>query len=403
MSNASQSSIAGEAREGRKPVVLQVVPELDVPGGTERSTVEIATALEAAGWRALVASAGGALQRQIESVGGRHVTLPLKSKNPIQMRKNARRLAELIAAEAVDIIHARSRAPAWSAWHAAQKTGCHFITTFHGTYGTSSVLKRRYNAIMTKGERVIANSRFTASHILHTYPMEQKNLRIVRRGVDISIYNPGAVTQARLIQLAGQWRLPDGKSVVMLPGRLTAWKGHLVLLDAITHLKRDDFVVVFVGDEQGRQDYRHRLERRIERDGLGHIVRFAGPCRDMPAAYMSADVVVCASTKPEAFGRVIVEGQAMGRPVVAFDHGGAMETILGGETGLLVEPGSASALAQAIAAALDLGAERRKSMAEVAIRHIAENFTLDKMCAGTLAVYEEVLATHAPAPDSGGR
>ncbi len=378
-------------------MVLQVVPELDVPGGTERSTVEIAQALVAAGWRALVASAGGAMLRQIDAAGGRHFQLPLKGKNPIQIRNNGGRLAELIRAEKVDIIHARSRAPAWSAYHAAQKTGCHFITTFHGAYGTSGALKRRYNAVMVKGERVIANSQFTANHIIHTYAMDQEHLRIIRRGVDVSVYSAGAVPQARLVQLAGQWRLPDGKSVIMLPGRLTAWKGHAVLLDALTHLTRDDYVVVFVGDDQGRTDYRHQLERKVEKNGLGHIVRFAGPCRDMPAAYMSADVVVNASTKPEAFGRVIVEAQAMGRPVVAFDNGGAKETILEGETGLLVEPGDARALARALNAALDLDAERRKSMAEVAIRNVLDNFTLDIMCDSTLAVYREVLSGGAPA------
>ena len=378
-------------------MVLQVVPELDVPGGTERSTVEIAQALVAAGWRALVASAGGAMLRQIDAAGARHFQLPLKGKNPIQIRNNGGRLAELIRAEKVDIIHARSRAPAWSAYHAAQKTGCHFITTFHGAYGTSGALKRRYNAVMVKGERVIANSQFTANHIIHTYAMDQEHLRIIRRGVDVSVYSAGAVPQARLVQLAGQWRLPDGKSVIMLPGRLTAWKGHAVLLDALTRLTRDDYVVVFVGDDQGRTDYRHQLERKVEKNGLGHIVRFAGPCRDMPAAYMSADVVVNASTKPEAFGRVIVEAQAMGRPVVAFDHGGAKETILEGETGLLVEPGDARALARALNAALDLDAERRKSMAEVAIRNVLDNFTLDKMCDSTLAVYREVLSGGAPA------
>ncbi len=379
-------------------MVLQVVPELDVPGGTERSTVEIAHALVAAGWRALVASAGGALLRQVETAGARHFQLPLKGKNPIQIRSNAGRLAELIKAERVDIIHARSRAPAWSAWHAARKTGCHFITTFHGIYGTSGALKRRYNAVMVKGERVIANSQFTADHIIHTYPLKEEHLRVIRRGVDVAIYSSSAVPQARLIQLAGQWRLPDGKSVIMLPGRLTAWKGHGALLDALTHLTRDDYVVVFVGDEQGRSAYRRRLERQVEKNGLGHIVRFAGPCRDMPAAYLSADVVVSPSTKPEAFGRVIVEAQAMGRPVIAFDHGGARETILQGETGLLVEPGDARALARALNAALDLDAERRKSMAEVAIRNVRENFTLDQMCDSTLAVYQEVLAGGPPTP-----
>jgi len=244
---------------------------------------------------------------------------------------------------------------------------------------------------MVKGERVIANSQFTANHIRHVYPMDEARLRVVRRGVDISIFNITAVTQGRLIQLADRWRLPDGKLVVMLPGRLTAWKGHSVLVDALTHLSRDDYVAVFVGDEQGREGYRRQLEQQVQRNGLAHIVRFAGPCRDMPAAYMSADVVVNASTKPEAFGRVIVEAQAMGRPVVAFDHGGARETILEGETGLLVEPRDSRALARAINAALDLNAERRKTMAQVAINHVRENFNLERMCAETLAVYEDIL------------
>jgi glycosyltransferase involved in cell wall biosynthesis len=362
--------------------------------------VEIAHALTAAGYRALVASAGGAMLRQVESAGAQHFQLPLKGKNPIQIRSNAGRLAELIKAEGVDIIHARSRAPAWSAYSSAQKTNCHFITTFHGTYGTAGALKRRYNSVMVKGERVIANSEFIANHIIHTYPMDQERLRVICRGVDVAVFSAAAVPQARLVQLAGQWRLPDGKSVIMLPGRLTSWKGHSVLLDALTHLTRDDYVVVFVGDDQGRTDYRNQLERQIEKSGFDHIVRFAGPCRDMPAAYMSADVVVSASTKPEAFGRVIVEAQAMGRPVVAFDHGGAKETILEGETGLLVEPGDAVALARALNAALDLDAERRKSMAEVSIRHVRENFTLDKMCKSTLSVYQEVLAGDPAAPSN---
>jgi glycosyltransferase involved in cell wall biosynthesis len=392
VSNATQPSIEARGEKDAAPVVLQVIPEIDVPGGTERATVEISQALGQAGWRALVASSGGALLHQIEQAGARHFPMPLKSKNPIHIRKNAARLAELIRAEGVDIIHARSRAPAWSAFYAAEQTGCHFITTFHGTYGTAGALKRRYNSVMVKGERVIANSQFIASHIQHTYEMAPERLRVIRRGVDIAIFSAAAVTQARLVQLAGQWRLPDGKSVVMLPGRLTAWKGHAVLLDALTHLARDDYVVVFVGDDQGRDDYRHQLERQIEKNGLGHLVRFAGPCRDMPAAYMSADVVVNASTKPEAFGRVIVEAQAMGRPVVAFDHGGARENILEGETGLLVEPGDARALARALDAALDLDVERRRAMAEVAVRHVRENFTLERMCAETLAVYREVLA-----------
>ena len=392
MSNADKPNTLANAEKDKAPTVLQVIPQIDVPGGTERATVEIAKALTAAGWRPLVASAGGTMLHQIQQVGAKHFSLPLKNKNPIQIGRNASQLARLIRAEGVDIIHARSRAPAWSAYYAAKKTGCHFITTFHGTYGNSSALKRHYNSIMVRGERVIANSQFTANHIRHTYPMDEERLRVVRRGVDMSVFSTDSVPQARLVQLAGQWRLPDGKAVVMLPGRLTAWKGHSILLDALTFLSRDDYVTVLVGDEQGRESYRRQLERQVEKNNLAHIVRFAGPCRDMPAAYMSADVVVNASTKPEAFGRVIVEAQAMGRPVVAFDHGGARETILEGRTGLLVEPGNARALAHAIDSALDLSIEQRKTMAQVATNHVRENFTLQRMCSDTLVVYEEILA-----------
>ncbi len=392
MSNADKPNTLANAEKDKAPTVLQVIPQIDVPGGTERATVEIAKALAAAGWRPLVASAGGTMLHQIQQVGAQHFSLPLKNKNPIQIGRNASQLARLIRAQGVDIIHARSRAPAWSAYYAAKKTGCHFITTFHGTYGNSSALKRHYNSIMVRGERVIANSQFTANHIRHTYPMDEERLRVVRRGVDMSVFSTDSVPQARLVQLAGQWLLPDGKAVVMLPGRLTAWKGHSILLDALTFLSRDDYVTVLVGDEQGRESYRRQLERQVEKNNLAHIVRFAGPCRDMPAAYMSADVVVNASTKPEAFGRVIVEAQAMGRPVVAFDHGGARETILEGRTGLLVEPGDARALAHAIDSALDLSIEQRKTMAQVAMNHVRENFTLQRMCSDTLVVYEEILA-----------
>jgi len=386
-----KTSITFKEGKEHKPVILQVVPELDVPGGTERSTVEISCALSAVGWQSIVVSSGGSMLHQTKSKGGRHIIMPVRDKNPIQIAINANRLTKLIKAEGVDIIHARSRAPAWSARAAAKRTGCHFLTTFHGAYNTTGKLKRFYNSIMTKGELVIANSQFTADHIIDHYPIEKNRLRIIPRGVDVSIYNPTQVTQERVIQLAGKWRLPDGKFVILLPGRLTPWKGHSILLDAISHLKRNDYVVVLVGDEQGREHYRRKLEQQVEQSGLGGVVRFAGPCRDMPAAYMSSDVVVSPSIKPEAFGRVIIESQAMGRPVVAFNHGGAKETIINEETGFLVDPENALQLSKAIGKALDLSATKRAGISKRAIHHINENFTLEKMCNETLLVYEELI------------
>lgn len=380
-------------KEGKeyKPVILQVVPELDVPGGTERSTIEISRALSAAGWKSIVVSSGGSMLHQTKSEDARHIIMPVKDKNPIQLAINANRLTKLIKTEGVDIIHARSRAPAWSARHAANSAGCHFLTTFHGAYNNTGKFKNLYNSIMTKGELVIANSNFTANHIIDHYSIEQERLRIIPRGVDVAIYNPNQVAPERIIQLTSKWRLPDGKLVILLPGRLTHWKGHSILLDAIAYLKRDDFVVVFIGDEQGRENYRLRLEQQVEHNGLGSAVRFAGPCRDMPAAYMSSDIVVSPSIKPEAFGRVIIEGQAMGRPIVAFGHGGAEETIIDGETGFLVEPGNTLELSKAIRKALDLSAERRAEISKHAIHHINQNFTLEKMCNETLLVYKELI------------
>ena len=386
-----KNSITIKEGKEHKPVILQVVPELDVPGGTERSTVEISRALSRAGWQSIVVSSGGSMLHQTKSKSGRHIIMPVKEKNPIQLAINANLLAKLIKAEKVDIIHARSRAPAWSAREAAKRTGCHFLTTFHGAYNTTGKLKRFYNSIMTKGELVIANSQFTADHIIDHYLIDQDKLRIIPRGVDVSIYNPTQVAHERVIQLTGKWRLPDGKLVVLLPGRLTPWKGHSILLDAITYLKRNDYVVVLVGDEQGRNNYRRKLEQQVEQNGLGGIVRFGGSCRDMPAAYMSSDVIVSPSIKPEAFGRVVIEGQAMGRLIVAFNHGGAKETIIDGETGFLVEPGNALELSQAIGKALDLSAEKRSDISKRAIQHINRNFTLEKMCNETLSVYEELI------------
>lgn len=395
--DAQQSSTAGEPGEGPSPTVLQILPRLDTRGGVERGTVEIARALAAAGWRSLVASAGGGLQRQLEAAGSHHFSLPLDSKNPIQMRSNISRLAELIESEGVDIVHARSRAPAWSAWYAASRTGRHFVTTFHGTYDARGAVKRRYNAIMARGERVIANSKFIGDLVASAYRVDGERLRVIHRGVDITMFDPQAVSQSRVVALAGRWRLPDGAHVVMLPARLTRWKGHEVLIDALVRLERADLAVLFVGDEGTHDDYRRSLERRVERLGLSHLVHFTGACNDMPAAYMLADVVVNASTKPEAFGRVIAEGQAMGRPVLASDHGAARETVIPGETGWLFAPNDPDALAEALRRALALDAGQRQRMASIAIDHIRQAFTVDRMCAQTMDVYREVLAERAPA------
>lgn len=374
------------------PIVLQVLPALG-PGGAERGAIDVATALVKAGGGAIVASSGGPLARELARVGALHVTLPLASKNPLTMRANVGRLAELIERYRVDIVHARSRAPAWSARAAARRTGVKFLTTFHGTYNEFGPLKRAYNSIMAKGDLVIAISQHIADLIVARYRTDPARIRLIHRGVDFDIFDPAHVTPSRLIQLAQAWRLEDGMPVVMLPGRLTRWKGQRVLIEALAKLGRTDIRCVLVGADQGRKGYRKSLERRIAQLKLGSVAHIVDHCNDMPAAYMLSDAVVSASTDPEAFGRIMVEAQAMGRPVIATDHGGARETVIAGETGWLIPPGDADALAEALAEALALDGAKRTRMAARAIAHMHAHFSKEAMCAATLAVYAELVAS----------
>ena len=377
--------------ENRAPVVLQVLPAM-VAGGVERGTVDVAAALVEAGWTSLVASAGGPMQHEIKRARATHFTLPLDSKNPFVMRQNAHRLAELVKAHGIDIIHARSRAPAWSAAFAAKETHCHFVTTFHGTYGAQNWLKRRYNAIMTRGERVIAISEFIAGHMRRIYGVEPARLRVIPRGVKMDVFDPKRVSAERIIQLSRKWQLRDDAPVIMLPGRLTRWKGQAVLIEALARLGRQDIQCCLVGSDQGRVGYHHELEKQIIARNLSGVVKIIDHCRDMPAAYMLADVVVSASTDPEAFGRIAAEAQAMGRPVLASNHGGARETVLENETGRLTPSGDADALARGLDWALALTPENRSRLANKARAHVAKHFTNTEMCKATLNVYREVLA-----------
>lgn len=377
------------ASTGRAPVVLQVLPSL-VFGGVERGTVELAGALVAAGWTSYVASGGGPLEREIARAGATHLTLPLASKNPLVMRRNTVELIRLIRRFGVDIVHARSRAPAWSACAAARATGRHFVTTFHNAYGARTALKRRYNSVMAQGDRVIAISDFVADHAVSVYGVGRDRLRTIPRGVDLEIFDPNRVGAQRIINLACQWRLPDGLPVVMLPGRLTRWKGGLDFIAAIATLGRRDICCALVGSEQ-RRGFRRELEAAIRDNGLAGVFRIVDECRDMPAAYMLTDVVVSASRDPEGFGRIIVEAQAMGRPVVATDHGGARETIVPGATGWLAPPRDPAAIAAAIGEALALAAHERRQLAERSIAHVAARYTSEAMCARTICVYEELL------------
>ncbi len=371
--------------------ILQVLPALGAQGGIERGTIEVADAIARAGARAVVASAGGVQVRSLERVGADHVTLPMDSKNPLRIARNVGRLARLIEREAVDLVHVRSRAPAWSTLSASRRTGVPVVTTFHGTYGHGSALKRAYNAVMTRGDRVIAISAFIAHHMESVYGVEPERVRIIHRGVDPIQFNPATVSGLRINSLARDWRLTDGLPVVLLPGRLTRWKGQVVFLEALARLGQRNLQAVLLGSAQGREAYRAELEDLVSHYGLGHVVRLVEHCDDMAAAYRVADVVVSASVDPEAFGRIAVEAQAMERLVIATDHGGARETVLPDATGWLVPPGDAPALTAALDRALKMPTAMRATMGNAARAHVLATFSKDRMCQETLAVYAELL------------
>ncbi|HJU18720.1 MAG TPA: glycosyltransferase family 4 protein [Stellaceae bacterium] len=385
---AEDDSIPPAAPKDRPPAVLQIVPSL-VSGGAERGTVELAEALVASGWISYVASSGGPLAAAVARAGATHLTLPLAAKNPLAIRRNAWTLAQLIRRLGVDVVHARSRAPAWSARAAARATGRRFVTTFHNAYDTDLPFKRWYNSVMAKGDRVIAISDFVAAYAARVYGVGPERLRTIPRGVDLAVFDPHPIGPERLAALAHAWQLPDGVPVVMLPGRLTRWKGGLDFIAALAAL-REEFCGVMVGAEQ-RPGFRSELQAAAARAGLGARFRIVENCGDMPAAYLLAAVVVSASRDPEGFGRVAVEAQAMGRPVVATDHGGARETVAPGESGWLVPPGNPPALAAAIGRALALSPEARRRLGERARAHVALRFTREAMCARTIGVYEELL------------
>ncbi len=378
-------------RSDPTPRILQVLPALDT-GGVERGTVEMVQAIVQAGGTALVASAGGRMVAQVERAGGRHVTLALMTKDPVNILMNAGRLRRLIREDGVDLVHARSRAPGWSAWLAAQRARVPFVTTWHGVYGETLPGKHAYNSVMARGDRVIAISRYVGGRVAAGYGVDPARLRVIPRGVDPEVFDPGRVVGDKVHKLAQAWRIPTGARVVMLPARLTRWKGAEAVIDAVARLAREDTYCVLVGSDQGRAAYAGSLEQRAGRLGLQARLRLGGHCDDMPAALMLADVVVSASLKPEPFGRSVIEAQAMGRPVVAFDHGGAAETVQHGQTGFLVPPGDVAGLAEAIGGALDLPAPDREALGWRARAAVLGGFTTAAMQAATLAVYQEVLA-----------
>ena len=376
--------------------LLQVVPELET-GGAEQTTIDVAHAVVRIGGKALVATRGGRMAARLEADGARLAQMPVQTKNPLVMLGNAARLVDLIRREKVSIVHARSRAPAFSALWAAQVTGTPFVATYHGVYNAKSQLKRWYNAVMTRGDLVIANSDYTRDHVLAEHHLDPAKIVSIPRGVDLKRFNPSWVTPERIQALRETWRLDvrDRRTKLLLAGRLTRIKGHLLIVEAARRMKaegRDDFLIIFAGDDQGRTEYRHEVENAVAQAELTDQIRIVGHCDDMPAAYQICDIAMLPTTKPESFGRTAVEPQVMGKPVLASDHGGTTETVVSGETGWLVKVDDPDAWAQAMTKAIDMGPPRLAAMGQAAANRARRLYSVDAMCEATLAAYAQVLA-----------
>jgi glycosyltransferase involved in cell wall biosynthesis len=386
--------------------ILQIIPELKT-GGAEKSVVEMTEAVVRAGGRSLVVTEGGALCDDVIAKGGTIIKMPASTKNPLKMWLNGKAIAKLIRDENISLVHARSRAPAWSGYWAARAAKVPFVTTYHGAYNQKSSLKGFYNGVMAKGDWVIANSKFTANLILDRHAPDPDHLTVIYRGVDVDDIDPDAVSTEREQAMRSSWGV-DGdeyknKKIILHAARLTEWKGQRDVIEAAAQLKRKDddrSVMILAGDAQGRIAYENDLKELIRKDGLEERVKLVGHVSDMAAAYKLADIVVVASREAEAFGRAAAEAQAMGCPVIATDIGAPPEFLNLGKgeaqaqdqaTAWLVPVADGAAIATRILSILEFQPNELQLMAEISRRYIKENFTTLNMQNQTIQVYETLL------------
>lgn len=375
----------------QKPVVLQVLPEME-HGGVEVGTVEIASALQENGITNFVASAGGRMVYDLNRIKVPHFTLQLKTKNPLKLYLNSLKLEKIIKENGINIVHARSRAPAWSAYWAAKRAGVKFMTTFHGTYGLGPKgLKKVYNRVMTYGQIVIAISNHIKNHMLANYEIDENKIRLIHRCVDVEKFSPTAVSQERIVRAIQENQLPEDLPIISLIGRITRWKGQHLLLEALSKIKNRNFYCLIVGSDQGRVKYSEELKKLVKQYGLESQVKFIGQSFDIPALLMVSDIVLSTAIEPEAFGRAAIEGQAMGKIVIASNIGGSLENTIDGVSGRLFENNNAQSLAEALDWALSMPLEEKKRISAAATKNVKDNFTKQIMCDKTIAVYNELI------------
>lgn len=385
----------------KRPTILQIIPEL-ATGGAELSAIEIAAAVVRAGGRAIVLSEGGRMADRLAAVGGELVIFPAATKNPMKLLANATAIERIARKENVDLIHARSRAPAWSALIAARRAKLPFVTTYHGIYNEKGRAKRLYNSVMARGDIVIANSRYTADIVKKRYATPEERIRVIYRGVDLDAFDPAVVSAERVKNLRDKWGVTDEQRIVLHAARLTKWKGQGDVIAAAARIrdKVRDCVFILAGDAQGRDDYRQGLLDQISSVGLEDIVRLVGHVDDIPAAFAASHIAFVASNEPEAFGRAAAEAQAMACPVISTNIGAPPETVLApprvtanDRTGWLVAPGDIDDYESVLLEALSLGDAERAEIGARARRHVMEMFSTFKMQRLTLAVYDELLKT----------
>jgi glycosyltransferase involved in cell wall biosynthesis len=375
-----------------KPTILQVIPAL-TSGGVEIETIEIAKAIIAAGGRAIVVS--GTEENTIQEEGIEFRILPLNTKNPFRISKNATYLKKLILKEKVDLVHARSRAPAWSTYKAARTLKVPFVTTYHAAYSAGSMMKTVYNSIMARGDRVIAISRFVENHIIEKYKkfswFDLSKIRLIERGIDLQLFNPATISKERVKKVREEWGILPPSRLVLLPGRISRKKGQEFLINALSRMKEKDVILVLAGSAQGHESYRDFLLQYAGSLGLGERVKWIHPCSDLPAAYQLADVIVCPSLLPEGFGRVIAEAQAMKKPIVVSKHGAAPEVIEEGVTGWSIAPGDVEGFARVLDDILGLSPARLKEIGEKGRERVEMYYSREGMGSKTIAVYKELL------------
>jgi glycosyltransferase involved in cell wall biosynthesis len=381
-------------------VIMQILPALN-SGGVERGTVDIANFIAKSGFKSIVVSTGGALRAFLKK-DVQHIELSVKSKNPWTIFRNIKKIRALILLHKVSILHVRSRAPAWSAYFAAKGTDCKIVNTFHGTYSLglickkTSLIKKAYNKIMLKGDKTIAVSNSIKTHIEDNYPdnFNNDNIEVIHRGVDITTFDPKILSEQIKINFITKWQIPNDKKIIMLPGRITSWKGHEFLLDSLRLLHRDDYLCLFVGDSTSKESYKKRLIQKIIALGLQGKIKFISNTTSMSTVYTICDVVISASIEPEAFGRVAVEAQAMERIIIATNIGGSKETVIHNKTGYLVEPNDTQAMAKKIDEVLSIDEKSYRKIGQAGRKNVLENFTNDLMYQKTINIYQNLLKSN---------